>query len=122
VRGDNTPLLTIHGTDGTIIVAGDGDEPQIQMASLRLLAARRNSSFEELAVPRRYVRTPHDLAAGAPASVGENYLSMAAAGASPPSPGFNDAVALHMLLDLIRLASATGERQAAPGPQPGRLA
>jgi hypothetical protein len=54
--------------------------------------------------------------------VGENYLSMAAAGASPPSPDFSDAVALHMLLDLIRLASVTGERQVSPGPQPERLA
>ena len=115
-------MLTIHGTDGTIIVAGEGDEPQIQIASLRLLAARRNSSFEELAVPRRYIRTPQDLAAGAPSSVGENYLGMAAADASPPSPGFNDAVALHMLLDLIRLASVTGERQVAAGPQAERLA
>ena len=122
VRGDNTPLLTIHGTNGTIIVAGEGDEPQIQIASLRLLAARRNSSFEELAVPRRYIRTPQDLAVGAPSSVAENYLSMVAADAIPPSPGFNDAVALHMLLDLIRLASVRGERQVAAGPQPERLA
>ena len=52
----------------------------------------------------------------------ENYLSMVAADAIPPSPGFNDAVALHMLLDLIRLASVTGERQVAAGPQSERLA
>ena len=108
VRGDEASLLTISGTDGTLTISGEGSEPQIQMSTLRVRAARHGSPFTDLAVPGRYRRAPHDLPAGPAAAVAENYLGLGQDGASP---GFGDAVALHQLLDTIRLAAIRGQRQ-----------
>jgi hypothetical protein len=46
----------VHGTDGTLLVAGDGEEAQIQMTELRLSHARHRADFTALEVPGRYVR------------------------------------------------------------------
>jgi predicted dehydrogenase len=105
VRGDEAPLLTFCGTEGTLTVTGEGEEPQIQFSPLRLRVARRGSPFGDLAVPGSYRRAPRDLPPGPAAAVAEHYLSLAEA------PGFADAVTLHRLLDTIRLAAATGQRQ-----------
>jgi predicted dehydrogenase len=110
VRSDQAPLLTVHGTDGTLLVAGDGDEAQIQMAELRLSHARHGTDFTALEVPGRYVRADPRTPPGPARGVAENYLGTLT-GASPHSPGFADAVALHELLDIIRVASATGTYQ-----------
>jgi predicted dehydrogenase len=66
VRSDRAPLLTVHGTDGTLLVAGDGDEAQIQMTGLRLFHARHGADFTALEVPcDTFAPTPHPARSGA---------------------------------------------------------
>jgi predicted dehydrogenase len=101
VCSDRSPLLTVHGTEGTITVVGETDESQIQIGPLKALGRRRNTDFELLSVPDAYVRAPRGTPPGAPTGVAENYLSLLK-GSSPPPPDFGHAVDLHRFLDEIR--------------------
>jgi predicted dehydrogenase len=109
-----TALLTVMGTEGTLAIAADQADGQIQMSALSLQGSRGTGTAEPLEVSPGYVGVPPTVPAGSPYAVAHLYAGIqatAAGGPHEPVPTFDDAVRLHMLLDTVEAASNTGVRQ-----------
>ena len=97
--------LEIYGREGTLVV--DSSEN-------RLLGARDGEPvLEELPVPDSLAWVPADVPDGPPFNVAQMYRRFGEAirSGNRAEPDFDSAVKLHELIDAIRMASETGERQ-----------
>jgi predicted dehydrogenase len=102
-------LLEIHGTDGAIVVRGQGG---IQGGNLDIRGARRgDSSLEPIAID-----DAHRFPAGTPEGPGANFMALyrdtaaAISEGKPVSPNFDTAVELHRILDAAERSSESGQR------------
>jgi len=114
VEPPQTSLLTVMGTEGTLAIAPDEADGQIQMSSLSLRGSRGNGVPEPLDISPDYVGVPPTVPPGSPYALAHLYAAIQATaigGPHEPLPTFDDAVRLHTLLDTVETASNTGERQ-----------
>lgn len=97
--------LEVYGRHGTLVVdSGEG----------RLLSALAGeTALEELPIPERLAWVPADVPDGPAFNVAQMYRRFGEAirSGDKAEPDFDDAVKLHELIDAIRRASETGERQ-----------
>ena len=96
--------LEIYGREGTLVVENDS----------RLLGGRDgDASLDELPIPDRLTWVPEDVPQGPPLNVAQMYrrLGEAIRSGEKATPDFDDAVALHKLIDAIKRASDQGTRQ-----------
>ncbi len=106
-------MLEINGTEGDIIMTSP-TAAGIQNADIRLQCTRKpGGPFEDLPVPDKYRIAPRNAAAPNAQNVAGLYrrLGKAINEGAPIDCDFDHAVEHHRLLDVIRAASATGERQ-----------
>jgi predicted dehydrogenase len=103
----------IYGKDGTLAMIGGGDAGQ--EAQRKILGGRKDDkSLQELTVPDRFKWVPEEVRnAGAAYDVGQMWVKFAEAIRTDTriEPDFDSAVRRHRLLDTIRRAADTGERQ-----------
>jgi predicted dehydrogenase len=97
-HGTRAPLLTVYGTEGTLELVPDERDGQIQMTSLSLFRTRGERRTRIVVMESR----PSGLTAAA-RSVQRMYEAYAR---HETLPDFDDAVALHALLDDVRAAAA----------------
>ena len=96
--------LEIYGREGTLVVENDS----------RLLGGKAgDASLDELPIPDRLTWVPEDVPQGPPLNVAQMYrrLGEAIRSGEKATPDFDDAVALHKLIDAIKRASDQGARQ-----------
>jgi len=106
-------VLEINGTEGDLLLTSP-NAAGIQNADIRLQCAKRpGGPYEDLAVPDSYRIAPKQAASPNAQNVAGLYrdLGRAINEGAPVGCDFNHAVAHHRLLDTIRAASATGQRQ-----------
>lgn len=106
-------MLEINGTAGDIIMTSP-TAAGIQNADIRLQWTKKpGGPYEDLAVPDNYRIAPREAARPNAQNVAGLYreLGHAINGGPPVACDFDHAVAHHRLLDAIRAASATGQRQ-----------
>jgi predicted dehydrogenase len=105
--------LEIYGTDGTLAMTGGGDAGQ--EAARRIVGGRKDDkALQELPVPDRLKWVPEDVRkGGASYDVGQMWVKFAEAirTGTRIDPDFDSAVRRHRMLDAIRRAADTGERQ-----------
>jgi predicted dehydrogenase len=102
-----TPLLTVFGTDGTLSLRTEAADGQIQMSRLSLAGRRRDGPVEDLVPPPSPCPIDGDDLSEAAFSVAHMYAALRDSwqGPSLPTPTFEDAVAVHRLIDAIQRAS-----------------
>jgi len=105
--------LEIHGSEGALRITTAGAP---QRDANALMAARGRGAFEPLAVPVHYREVPEHTPAGPPNNVAHLYRRLAHAirSGAPITPGFDDAVRRHRLIDAIRRSSAAAGAAAVP--------
>ena len=103
----------IYGKEGTLAMIGGGEAGE--EARRRIMGGRKDDkTLQEIPVPERLKHVPEAVrAGGASYDVGEMWVRFAEAirTGSAVEPDFDVAVRRHRLLDAIRRASETGERQ-----------
>jgi predicted dehydrogenase len=103
----------IYGRDGTLAMVGGGDAGQ--EAQRKILGGRKDDkTMRELPVPDRFTWVPERVReAGAAYDVGQMWVKFAEAirSGTRVEPDFESAVRRHRMLDAIRRAAETGERQ-----------
>lgn len=99
--------MAVYGSKGTII-ASTPIMPQI--SPITLVGAQGNESLSELAVPEHLRIVPAAVPEGPPRNIGQLYVRMAEAihEGRRFSPNFDDALAVHKLLDAIQRSSVEG--------------
>lgn len=110
----NTFLFEIHGEDGDLILSAPG-RASSQRQELKLEGAQGTKApLAEMEIPARYRWVPATTPIDSPYNVAQMYANLGKAirGGTPVRPGFDDAVIRLRLLDAIRKASDSGERQA----------
>jgi predicted dehydrogenase len=107
VRPVATPLLTVFGTAGTLAIHADAPDGQIQMATLTLLGQRGDDAPARLSCAGDDGVINGHLLDGPASSVARMYAAIRDSwpDASLATPTFDDAIALHHLLDTIQQAS-----------------
>lgn len=110
--------LEIYGTEGVIVLSNESTHAQLQWGDLKVegmhLANRENSSsLAELTIPDHYRWVPDTIPGGPVFNVAQALEKFAKdiMEGTRRIPNFDDAVKLHILLDLIQKAADTGERQ-----------
>lgn len=103
----------IYGTEGTLAMIGGGEAGE--EARRRIMGGRKDDkTLQEIPIPERLKHVPEPVrAGGASYDVGEMWVRFAEAirSDSAVEPDFDFAVKRHRLLDAIRRASETGQRQ-----------
>ena len=112
--------LTIHGTEGDLVISASGPHI-IEMADLRLQGAQGTSAgplapgkpLEDLPVPASYRLVPPQVPTGFVFNVAQLSAPVAAdiRDGTSHAPDFELALKRHTLLDAIQRASDTGQRQ-----------
>jgi predicted dehydrogenase len=99
--------MAVYGSKGTIIASTQG-LPQI--TPITLVGAQGNEPLSELPVPERLRFVPKAVPFGPPQNVGQAYVRMAEAIREGErfAPNFEDALAVHKLLDAIQRSSDEG--------------
>jgi len=99
--------MAVYGSKGTIIATTQG-LPQI--TPITLVGAQGNEPLSELPVPERLYVVPSAVPEGPPQNVGQAYVRMAEAIRENKGfePNFEDALAVHRLLDAIQRSSDEG--------------
>jgi predicted dehydrogenase len=110
VHATRMPLMTVYGSEGTLEIVPSGPDGQIQMARLSLVETRGAGEQSVLLCPGDPPAADGVPLAAAAASVSRMYRAIAD-GHDADLPDFDEAVRLHELLDVIRLAADTGRRQ-----------
>ncbi|WP_420820956.1 Gfo/Idh/MocA family protein [Shimazuella alba] len=103
----------IYGTEGVIVLSNESAHGQFQWGDLKVEGMNLSNSLDVLSIPEQYRWVSDTIPSGPILNVaqalekfgkdileGTNYV-----------PNFDDAVKLHVLLDLIQKAADTGERQ-----------
>ncbi len=107
--------LEIYGTEGVIVLSNESTHAQLQWGDLKVEGTNRenSSSLAELTIPDRYHWVPDTIPGGPIFNVAQALEKFAKdiMEGTRGIPNFDDAVKLHILLDLIRKAADTGERQ-----------
>jgi predicted dehydrogenase len=109
----HTFLFEIHGEDGDLILTAP-DRASSQRQELKLQGAQGTKApLTDMAIPDKYRWVPSSTPIDSPYNVAQMYarLGDAIRGGTPARPGFDHAVVRLRLLDAIRKASDTGERQ-----------
>ena len=102
--------MEIYGTKGTLVASskvssnhGEQDE------MMRLAGAQGTKKLQDITVPERFTFLPPQFPRGTPFPIGQMYALFARgvrAGKNPPElPGFDTALDMHRLLDVIRRAA-----------------
>jgi predicted dehydrogenase len=103
----------IYGREGTLAMIGGGEAGQ--ETRRRIMGGRKDDkALQELPVPDRLKRVPEAVRNSEFSyDVGEMWVRFAEAirTGTPVEPGFDHAVRRHRMLDAIRRASETGQRQ-----------
>jgi predicted dehydrogenase len=110
--------LEIYGTEGVIVLSNESVHGQLQWGDLKVEGMNisndgNSSSLDVLSIPDQYHWVPDTIPGGPILNVaqalekfGKDILE-----GTNSVPNFDDAVKLHVLLDLIQKAADTGERQ-----------
>ncbi|MGH7047477.1 MAG: Gfo/Idh/MocA family protein [Stellaceae bacterium] len=109
-------LFEIHGEAGDLQLTATS-RASMQRQELNLKGARSGEmELAALPIPGNYRWVPQGVPSGSPYNVAQLYRRLAEGilGGKPVSPGFDDAVRRHCLLDLIVRASQTGTKLTAP--------
>jgi predicted dehydrogenase len=105
--------LEVYGKDGTLMMVGGGEAGQ--EAQRRILGGHKDDkALKELPVPDRFKWVPEEVRGlGAAYDVGQMWVKFAAAirNGGEVEADFDHAVRRHRMLDAIRRASETGQRQ-----------
>jgi predicted dehydrogenase len=105
--------LEIYGKDGTLMMIGGGEAGQ--EAKRRIMGGRKDDqALQELPVPERLKWVPEEVrSVGRAYDVGQMWVKFAEAirTGAQIEPDFDHAVRRHRMLDAIRRASETGQRQ-----------
>jgi predicted dehydrogenase len=105
--------LEIYGKEGTLMMIGGGEAGQ--ETKRKIMGARKDDkTLQEIPIPERLKTIPEELRTSAePYDVGQMWQRFAEAirTGKPAEPDFDFAVKRHRLLDAIRRASETGQRQ-----------
>ena len=105
--------LEIYGKDGTLMMIGGGEAGQ--EANRRIMGGKKDDkTLQDLPVPERLKWVPEAVRKeGRAYDVGQMWVKFAEAirTGSAVEADFDHAVRRHRLLDAIRKASATGQRQ-----------
>ncbi len=105
--------LEIYGKDGTLAMIGGGEAGQ--EARRKIMGGHKDDkALQELPVPERLKWVPEDVRNGGPSyDVGQMWVKFAEAirTGTRIEPDFDSAVRRHRMLDTIRRASETGQRQ-----------
>ncbi|OJT16320.1 oxidoreductase [Archangium sp. Cb G35] len=104
-RGTNL-LWEINGTEGDLVISGDVGH--LQLTPLKLSGGNTKQDFGPLPIPERYIPAP-----GVPEGLAFNVAQAYAQFAEDPDsvPSFEDAVVRHRMIEAIRTAARTGQRQ-----------
>ena len=108
-------LFEIHGEEGDLALTST-TRNSMQRQTLALKGARgAGAALTDLPVPGKYRWVPEGVPAEDPYNVAQLYAKLGESirEGKPASPGFDAAVKRHRLLDMIMLASATGQKQTA---------
>ena len=106
----------IYGTEGTLMMIGGGDAGQ-ELKRKIMGGKKDDKALQELPVPEKFKCVPEDIRNGGPAyDVGQMWVKFAEAirnngSGAPIEADFEHAVRRHRMLDAIRRASETGQRQ-----------
>jgi len=106
-----TPFLwEIHGDKGDLVVTGNAT---IQYADLKLQGGQEGEPLADLPIPDSYRKVPKDMPAMRPYNVAQLYVELGEAirAGRNPHPSFYEATVRHQMLEVIRKASDSGERQ-----------
>lgn len=109
----NTFLFEIHGEDGDLILSAPG-RASSQRQELKLQGAQGTKApLADLAIPDKYRWVPANTPIDSPYNVAQMYAKLGEAirSGTPARPGFDDAVIRLRLLDTIRKASDSGQKQ-----------
>jgi predicted dehydrogenase len=119
VRGGMTRghefLFEIHGEEGDLVLAATS-RASTQRQELTVQGARgAGVPLAEMAIPVKYRWVPDGVPEGSPYNIAQLYarLGECIRDGKPVSPGFDEAVTRHRLLDMITRASETGRKQVA---------
>ena len=103
----------IYGTEGSLMMIGGGEAGQ--ELKRKIMGGKKDDKvMQELPVPERFKTVPEEIRNGGPSyDVGQMWVQFAAAirTGSPVEADFEHAVRRHRMLDAIRCASETGQRQ-----------
>ena len=105
--------LEIYGKDGTLMMVGGGEAGQETQRKI-LGGHKDDKTLQELPVPDRFKWVPDEVRGlGAAYDVGQMWVKFAEAirNGSEVEADFDHAVRRHRMLDAIRRASETGQRQ-----------
>jgi len=103
----------IYGTEGTLMMIGGGEAGQ-EVRRKIMGGKKDDKALQEFPVPDRFKWVPEEIRNGGPAyDVGQMWAKFAEAirTGKPNDADFDHAVRRHKMLDAIRLASETGQRQ-----------
>lgn len=112
----HTFLFEIHGEDGDIVLSAPSLASS-QRQELKLQGAQGTKApLADLDIPAKYRWAPAGTPTDSPYNVAQMYAKLGEAirSGAPARPGFDDAVIRLKLLDAIRKASETGQRQTLP--------
>lgn len=104
--------LEIYGKEGTLMMVGGGEAGQETRRKI-LYGGKDDKSMTELPVPERFKCVPEALREGQPYDVGQMWVKFAEAirSSAPVEADFDHAVRRHRMLDAIRRAAETGQKQ-----------
>lgn len=99
--------MAVYGSKGAIIAT---TQMLPQITPITLVGAQGNEPFTELLVPERLRVVPKTVPFGPPQNVGQAYIRMAEAIREGKrfAPNFDDALAMHKLLEAIQRSSDEG--------------
>lgn len=110
----------IYGSEGTLMMIGGGEagmELKRKIMGWNTRNSKDDKALQELPVPEKYKWVPEDIRNGGPSyDVGQMWVKFAEAirnggTGAPVEADFDHAVRRHKMLDAIRRASETGQRQ-----------
>ena len=105
--------LEIYGKEGTLMMIGGGEAGE-ELRRKIMGGKKDDKALQELVVPEKFKWVPESVRNGGPAyDVGQMWVKFAEAIRSgvPNASDFDHAVRRHKMLDAIRRASETGQRQ-----------
>jgi predicted dehydrogenase len=110
-------LFEIHGSEGDLVLSAT-TRASTQRQELTVRGARGNAaSLANMEVPAKYRWVPETVPVGSPYNVAQLYVKLGEAIRDGKSvhPGFDAAIARHLMLDMVTQAASTGQKQLRQG-------